>query len=489
MPHHDTTWAFEALGIGMWSVDLESGRVRWERQMAEFTGHAQALTFEAWTQQVSHPDDRNLFRGLFAKAAKRQAFDVSAARILRPDGEIRWLRLCGRCGADVGGTDGDYVIVAQDVSDNVLMQKRLAEAERLETLGQFSAGVSHNFNNMLMVVGACLDLLGHRIDPTDTEAQRDLEDAREATARAAEIVSRIADLGRMETQATPGRTRISKVCEVVERLFRRSLPDTIGFSTSIHQDPVVEVLPGSLEQVLQNLLNNARDALLEDRPPNPRVTLSASTTTVGGDAWVEIIVSDNGPGIDPAVEDRLFEPFVTTKGSKGTGLGLASSSALMHRLGGQLMYRPGSPRGSEFLVSVPVATSPDVAPVLRHVPRSEPQWGGRVLVIDDEPAIRRVVAATLRHAGIESDTASSRAQVEHLLAHGERDYDVVLLDLSLGVERGSDLLPVLRFACPEARILYFTGEPVQAEQLADVDGLLKKPMQLETLLDAVRGPA
>lgn len=481
----DDATAIRAFGIGRWSIDRRTGHVWWDERMCEIMGRPAPTNAVEWIKDTVHEEDRPRVRAAF-ETAEPGPFTVDHVRSLRPDAEEVWLRLAGR---RIGR--GERVVgAALDVTTEKLLQVRLAEAERLEMLGRFSAGVSHNFNNMLMIISTCLnELRASMVEPeADEPSLQDVEDALDATHRAAQVVAQLAGIARRTTSVDMEVQNIADITTTTCRLARRSFPERISLEQSIHTSALVRCVPGAIDDVLYNLLINARDALVEsgNDVAAPRVHVVVADEALMGESWVTLTVSDNGPGMPEELKEIVFEPFVTTKGTKGTGLGLASAASTVQRHDGHIACRSNPAGGTEFMVMLPQVAAPRRSGIaLAQTPSRE---GERMLVVDDEPAILRALARTLRRAGYSVSTANSTEAVRATLAEGD-DFDVVLLDRSLGTERGALLLPELRARLPNASVFFFSGEPVPDDERRLVDGVLSKPCTVEDVTRAIGGRA
>lgn len=213
-----------------------------------------------------------------------------------------------------------------------------------------------------------------------------------------------------------------------------------------------------LEQVLHNLLVDANHAVTASE--HPTVWLHGTRSDTFGVPSLELVVGDNGSGVSPEIEPCLFQPFVTSKGKAGTGLGLATAAESLRRMGGQLAYREREGGGAEFVIMLPLAAAPSNPKPLERQPGPGPGdlAGRQVLVVDDEPSIRRLVKRILEQGGANVSTAGDLASARMALAAS--CYDAVLLDRTLGPERGIDLVSHVRATAPAAQVILFSGEPV-----------------------------
>ena len=243
--------------------------------------------------------------------------------------------------------------------------------------------------------------------------------------------------------------------------------------------------PGALEQVLSNVLFNARDALVLAATASPRVSITARDVERFDDRWIEILIADNGPGVPNELRSQIFEPFFTTKAGSGTGLGLASSQAIVQQHGGQLACRPAAPCGTEFLILLPSVPLPAGRTSERSDSETTEPDTKRVLLVEDEPAIRRIFSLGLTRMGFEISTAASTVEARRLLEDGIAA-DVVLLDMTLGSGVGASLLKLVREKLPAAKVFYFTGQLVDESDAGEVDGVIQKPIDLRDLAATIR---
>lgn len=481
--------ALERFAIGRWHVTYATGEVWWDAGMRRIAGRDTPLSTEAWVEQVVHPGDRARLSARLAEVFRGGPFSMPPSRVVRPNGEVRWVRAEGTVQLDPEGQPLSAAGAMMDVTEEVQLRERLTEAERMETIGQLASGISHNFNNMLMIVDLLLHEVRDQIDDVPgvpDKARTDLEGALAATQRAAHVVRQLATLSRAETQPTLVED-VGASCQALAELVRRGLPSNVALRVTVESTRRVRSFAGALAQILQNLIHNARDALVDHDGIDKRITVEVRDTRQFDADWVEIVVADNGPGIPEALEATLFEPFVTTKGAGGTGLGLASSASLAERLGGHLGYRPAAAGGAEFLLVLPAL--PDdalvTAPPREGGEGTVPPFGrGRVLLIDDEAVLLRTVHGALTRAGFEVVSAARVADVVGHLEGGFRP-QVVLLDRSVDRAGGEVLLGQLRMQVPEARVLLFTGESVDPALAGRVEGVVQKPVSMRAIVEAV----
>ncbi len=389
---------------------------------------------------------------------------------------------------------GDAIVgtlgVNIDVTDLKRAAQALREAQKLEAVGQLTAGVAHNFNNMLMGILPNLDMAARDAPPRLAGL---LHGARDSAMRAAELVRQLMTYaGRnrpAEHTVQPIATIVGHALDVCRTTFDRG----ISIEQSLDRRAQARVDAVQIEQAVLNLLINARDALSGSDAPRLEVAVDvvpAGATELAGRPgdWVRIRVADDGAGITPETMARIFDPFFTTKEvGKGTGLGLATTQAIAREHGGFVSCESVAGRGATFCIYVPLDRS-EPAPSPESPPGRATATGGHetILLVDDEPAVRRVVAQILTDAGyVVGQASSGQVALDHLAdpAYASR-VRLLILDVSMPGLPSHVLRQRLRELVPHARVLYFTGYALEAGDVEDP--VMEKPVTRERLLATVR---
>jgi PAS domain S-box-containing protein len=479
--------AVEATGIGLWTWDVENDRVDWDERMVELVGSAPMSTRE-YLARVVHPDDRARMAGEIGDAgAGRPSF--LEHRIVRPDGQVRWFLPCGRISKDEQGRVARMTGGTLDVTAQRLFDERLRKAQKLDAVGSLTAGVTHNFNNMLAVIIPALELSLRRAPPGETQM---IEDAMHAARRATELVSQLMTFAGQRGALEAEPHDLAKVLERAASMCRRTFERQVRLETGFDDCGPVACDPMAIEQVAVNLLINARDAVIESARVDPQIRLELSETLATRpdapgrkpERYARIRVQDNGVGMAEAVKQRLFEPFFTTKpAGKGTGLGLATSYGIVRDHGGFITFESQAGAGSTAAVFLPLtreATAHAHASAARAL-RARP---GTILVVDDEPAVRRVVELLL---GARGHTIHAAADGQSAIAALDRGLqpDVILLDRSMPGWPVRMTLEQIRRRAPRVPIVFFTGQDVPSEERALVQDVLLKPLATDALVQSV----
>jgi PAS domain S-box-containing protein len=395
--------------------------------------------------------------------------------------------------------------LAEDVSFGVLslraradrdrLTSQLVQTDRLASMGTLAAGVAHEINNPLAYVvashafmGEALARLRERVaDPALGELAEVLGDAREGAERVRQIVRDLRTFSRVD-EARTGPVDLHRVLESSLGIAHNELRHRARVVKEYGRTPAVVANEAKLGQVFLNLLINAAQAIEAGKVEENEIRISTSTDERGR-ARVEI--SDTGPGIPPELRDRIFEPFFSTKRiGEGTGLGLSICRNIVQAAGGEITVEPGRGRGATLRVVLPAA--PPAARPPTPVPPTAASAGrrGRVAVVDDEPAIRRVAERLLADEHDVVPFEGARPLAERIRA-GER-FDAILCDLLMPDMTGMDLHRLLCELDPGQAdaMVFVTGGAFTTEGRAFIDAVqnpvLEKPFDTAAVRRAVR---
>ncbi len=375
------------------------------------------------------------------------------------------------------------------------LEVQLRQAQKLDAIGQLAGGVAHDFNNLLTVILSYGTLLQNDLPPEDPRRE-DLNQIIECGRRAAELTRQLLTFGRRQVFEMK-QVDLNLTLTNIVKMLRRLLPESIDFTVT----PTTEAIwpingdSGGLEQVIVNLVVNARDAM----PSGGKLTVSTRNVTLAeGDGrglsakpgdYVMLSVVDSGTGMSAETQARMFEPFFTTKeAGKGTGLGLATVHGIVRQLGGSIGLESELGKGTTFRVYLPrtFQTAKATAALKERV---SPMTGTeRVLVVEDEPGLRAMTCRVLKSAGYQVlDSARPSAAIK--IAE-TATLDLLVTDIVLPEMNGRELATRLRSEKPGLRVLYMSGYPggaLTVQQLADDGvGFMPKPFTPEVLLEKVR---
>jgi PAS domain S-box-containing protein len=424
---------------------------------------------------------------------------VGEVKVRRRDGAVVLLEVVLSPVRGPSGETVSRVLAARDVTEEHRLREQLRHSQRLEAVGTLAGGVAHDFNNLLSVINGYAGMALSSL-PGDHPARDDVKEILAAGGRAATLTRQLLAFGRRQV-LRPEVVDLNEVVGGIEKMLRRLIPENIELLTrpaaSLRR---VRIDPGQLEQVLVNLVVNARDAM----PGGGRILVTtADVVLVDGDnrldhetppgAYVRVSVSDNGAGMDEQTRARCFEPFFTTKApGKGTGLGLSTVYGIVRQSRGIVRVESREGEGATFELYLPVADGEAAAvrgPAAGQ--RAGPARPGEtVLVVEDEAQLRELLRSRLAAQGYNALAAADGVQaLEVAAAHGGR-IDVLLSDVVMPHLSGPELARHFRQRFPGAVVVFMTGYAEEAVarhgSLADAAAVIEKPAGLESVTAVIR---
>jgi len=403
--------------------------------------------------------------------------------------------LLGRVRLERGGVDAAVVV---DLSERRRLEEGLRQAQRLEMLGRVTGGVAHDFNNLLTVIAGYGELLVGTLPP-DTPPRRHAEALMDGCERARTLVGQLLTAGR----GSNGERREQDLAHLIadSAAFLRQLAGPgIDLELALGRGPVLASLDaGQIQQVLMNLVVNARDAM----PDGGRITVRLEPIDLDREAvagrpgtrpgsFALLSVTDTGIGMDAAVRERIFEPFFTTKpAGKGTGLGLATVLSAVRAHEGWIELDSAPQRGSTFRIAFPRYASGRTEVVMQALPpiATGPEDAPAILLVDDQPEIREVLALGLEDSGFRVLAAANSSEALRLAGPGASGIQVLVVDSQLGDESGRDLAAKLRILAPRLAVVVISAYEAETARVARNDPsvvFLAKPFAVRALVEAVR---
>jgi two-component system, cell cycle sensor histidine kinase and response regulator CckA len=485
--------ALDSTGMGTWSHNPSLGTATWDeaaRRILSLTADV-TCSFEDVLAQRVHPDDRTAVATALARAFTSGRYGPVELRIVMPRGEARWVSMSALSTRDSNGHVVTLVGSIADITDRKMFEARLLQAQKLESVGRLAGGVAHDFNNLLTAILINVDFA---LEAESLSQVHPLLDAiRLAGERSAALTSQLLSFARrqvIEPKVVDPNAAIGRL----DTLFKRTVGEHIRTVLSLAALGHIKVDESQFEQVVLNLIANARDAMPEGGVLTVETldvelddAYAARQPDVKPGRYVMIAISDTGAGIAADVIPFVFEPFYTTRAG-GTGLGLATCYGITKQSGGHIAVYSEPLRGSTFKVYLPrvdeaVSAKPVPSPPLMAA------LGERVLFVEDEPSVRAVVERTLVKNGYEVVSAAN-AEEALRIAETEGPFELLLTDVILPGMNGCNLAERLKVVRPQLPVLYISGYTenaiVHGGVLDPGINFLQKPFLTSELLVAVR---
>jgi len=489
---------FENAPYGIW-------RSRNERFTAVNPALVNMLRYRSAPELMSIDISRDLFQepAAFheAFAGVRQTGCVRAveAEWKRRDGHPITVRMTVRLLRSA--RDGAWIHegIVEDITEQRRLASQLRQAQKMEAIGRLAGGIAHDFNNLLTAILGYADILRERLPDDDT--LQDLSEIHRAGCRAADLTRRLLAFSRKQVM-NPVVCDLKTVVDGACGMMRRVIAEHIQFTVTATPGPVwVNADPGQLEQVLMNLVVNARDAM----PHGGSLTIETSTCLVTpteaqryhpmpAGSYAVLSVTDTGCGMDAETKSHLFEPFFTTKPrGEGTGLGLATVYGSVKQSGGFIWADSEPGAGSAFRAYLPLVDAPVDAVVAAATEPAAPaprSGAETILLVEDEEGVRKLALQILRRHGYEVFAAVNADEASRL-AH-ERGYniDLLLTDVVMPGLSGPALARALTALYPSLRVLYMSGYAEQSllaeSGLSAGAALLEKPFTPDSMAHKVR---
>ena len=487
----------DVAGVAFVIIDA-AGRVSLvNRKGAEILGRSEAeVVGRDWVSSFVDPDDRARIEPELSSMARPGDVLAVEYAVLRPSGERRIISWYITPLVDEEGAATGVLGSGVDITKQRELEHQLHHAQKLEAIGQLAGGVAHDFNNILSVIKGYADLLRSEL----SAGHRHLADVDEillATDRAASLTRSLLTFSRRQI-LQPKPIDVGGVVRRAQRLLRALVREDIDLRFELPTEPIsVMADPVQIEQVLMNLVTNARDAM----PGGGRITVAVSDVELdpeqargaGLDAagyYAQLSVADTGIGMDRGTQGRIFEPFFTTKEvGKGTGLGLAIAYGVVKQHKGTISVASEPGQGATFTFLLPRLGGASRPGTERHV-SAAPGGTETVLVAEDDAAVRAMLRRVLQGAGYEVVEAANGADaVQQFREHAGR-VRLAILDVVMPVQNGRLALDHIRKLEPGIRALFLSGyaDDPSGREAIDVGGelLVLKPVHPVELLRAVR---
>ncbi|MEP6692721.1 MAG: PAS domain S-box protein [Gemmatimonadaceae bacterium] len=497
---------FEQAAVGMAHVSMSGEWLRLNQRVCDIVGYGRDELLARTVQSTLHPDDA----GAHAEQMRRMtAGEISTTaleqRHVRKDGTTIWTTLTLSMLREVNGAPKYCIAILEDITQRKQLELQSFQSQRLEAVGRLAGGVAHDFNNLLTAITGYSDALLDAMDADDGR-RTDVQQIRRAAEHAAALTAQLLAFSRKQV-LRPKVFDLTTVVVGMDSMLRRLIGEDVHLDTVAGGDGDtlrgrVKADPGQIEQVVMNLVVNARDAM----PDGGHITLETAIVDLGENyahrhvafvpgPYVMLAVTDTGCGMDKETQGRVFEPFFTTKGpGKGTGLGLSTVYGIVKQSGGYVWVYSELGHGTTFKIYLPRVEDAVDLPRAPEAPKSQEALRGTetILLVEDEDALRTLMHRALAKYGYTVlEARNGREALAICEAYTDRIH-VVVTDVVMPEMGGRELvdrLATLRTGEP-IRVLFMSGYPggdmVRRGVLDAQTAFLQKPLTLASLARKIR---
>jgi len=448
-----------------------------------------------WLRHIP-AEDHSIVISAEESSARGESFQAEY-RLTRKDGEAIWV---SDSAVVVHGSDSHPVMegLIVDITDRKLLEDQLQQARKMEAVGRLAGGVAHDFNNLLTIIKGYVEMALQRCLDRP-ELHSDIRRIEEAADRAVTLVRQLLAFSRKQV-LRPKILDLNAIVLNLDQLLRRLMSENIEMKTFVSKDVgAIKADPGQIEQVIMNLVVNARDAL----PNGGRILIETSNvdldTTYTRDhavvipgPYVLLTVSDTGIGMSAETVGHIFEPFYTTKESgRGTGLGLSTVYGIVKQSGGYIWVYSELRKGTIFKVYLPrVKDAVQDSPVVHTLASATRKGHETILLVEDEPDLRELTQMVLSERGYKVIEAHSPAEAERLAGNNGAEIHLLLTDVVMPGISGRELAKRLSGCFPHLRVMYMSGYTynviAQDGTLEEGISFLQKPFTPQALIEKVR---
>ena len=461
--------------------------------MFGFTAEEWLAGSRNWIQHI-HSEDHPVVEAA-EEASKRGERFQAEYRIIRKDGRVIWV---SDTAVVVAGSNAHPLMegIIVDITERKHLESQLQQARRMEAIGRLAGGIAHDFNNLLTIIKGYTEMALKR-PKVPAEVHADVERIDDASERASSLVRQLLAFSRRQMMQ-PKVIDLNSIVMGLDKLLRRLMDEGIEMRTMPGKDlGTIKADPAQIEQVIMNLVVNARDAM----PKGGRLTVETSNVeldeayasehvTVKPGRYVRLAVSDTGLGMSAETVAHIFEPFYTTKESgRGTGLGLSTVYGIVKQSGGYIWVYSEPGKGSTFKVYLPRVDQP-----VEHVGERALPGSGKgsevILLVEDEPDVRELTRMALAQKGYSVIVASGPEDAEKAVEKNGTEIHLLLTDITLPGMSGHELAKQLTSRRPKMRVLFMSGYTynviAQGGMLNDGVVFLQKPFTPSALAEKVR---
>lgn len=466
-------------------------------QIEAITGYSQEewlANSQDWIRHIPK-EDHGVIEAAEEASLRGERFQAEY-RIVRKDGAVIWVN---DTAVVVSGSYSHPVMegIIVDITERKLLENQLQQSRRMEAVGRLAGGIAHDFNNLLTIIKGYAELALQR-NAIQPELRADVMQIENASERASALIRQLLAFSRRQV-LQPKVLDLNSIVQGLDKLLARAMGEQIEMVTRCGTKVGnVKADPAQIEQVIMNLVVNARDAMpkggqltVETCNVDLDSTYARDHVTVKPGAYVMLAVSDTGMGMQPETVAHIFEPFFTTKESgQGTGLGLSTVYGIVKQSGGYIWVYSEPGKGTTFKVYLPrVRERAEFKSVAAEIPGTG-RGSETILLVEDEEAVRELASRILSAKGYSVVSARSSAEAEEFLAKHDGEIHLLLTDMVMPGSGGRELAKTISARHPRTRVLYMSGYTdnvlAQGGVLEEGVAFLQKPFTPSALVQKVR---
>ncbi|MBI1897023.1 MAG: PAS domain S-box protein [Acidobacteria bacterium] len=486
----------ETSPLAIYTLDLQGNVKSWNAAAEHIFGYTAGEVIDQPLPTV-FPEDQRAFRTKLEEAVAGQPLVGMEATRRRKDGSVVEVSVWSAQLRDGAGMVTGVVVVVADNTERKRLEEQFRQVQKMEAVGRLAGGVAHDFNNLLTVIAGYCQMLLDRLDPSDP-LHEDMEQVLKAADRATALTKQLLAFSRKQV-VQPKVVDLGALVHDMNHMLKRLVGEDIDLQVLVHE-PVgkVKVDPGQIEQVIVNLVVNARDAMAL----GGRVTIELENAEIDREflsrhlglesgPYLMLAVSDTGIGIPPEIRAHLFEPFFTTKEKgRGTGLGLSTSYGVVKQSKGEIVVYSEVGRGTTFKVFLPRVEEPLDAEVIGAPERDRWRGSETVLVVEDEDGVRKVMQEMLNQQGYTVLAAAGGPEALEMVEGYVGPLDLLITDVIMPRMSGRELADRVRGLRSNVKVLFvsgYTDTVISQHGILDPGvAFLQKPFTPEQLSGKVR---
>ena len=493
---------FENVPVGLYRTTKEGEIIDANPAMVQMLGYpdVESLKAEKIIRVYPNPEDRIQWQRLIERDGVIRDFQK---QLRRYDGSLIWIEENTQItpgGAGQQYYEGTFVDITERRRAEQKMaelQEQLYQSQKMEAIGQLAGGVAHDFNNLLTVIKGYSQLSFNELQE-DSPVRLNIEEIKQAADRAADLTRQLLAFSRRQVMEVKV-LDLNTILQNIDKMLHRLIGEDIELITHLDENlGRVKTDPGQIEQVVLNLVLNARDAMLKGGKliiETANVELDEEYAhehiTIQPGSYVMLAVSDTGVGMTPEVKERVFEPFFTTKEKgRGTGLGLSTVYGIVKQSGGNIKVYSELGKGTTFKVYLPRVDDPMDVYQMDGTTGEVPRGRETILVVEDEEAVRKVATKILERLGYHVLEARHWSEAIHLTLQYKELIHLILTDVVLPEIDGPSLIEKLKEIHQGVKVLYMSGYPgdsvIHQSILEKEANFIQKPFSYEGLARKVR---